>query len=58
LQACEVFGAHAPAFEQVPLVCHAPLGLQVCVSVPQLPQGTGLVCPGAQVPVHAPFTQV
>jgi hypothetical protein len=42
-QACVAFGAHAPCFAHVPLPCHAPLALHVCVSVPQLPQGTGLV---------------
>jgi hypothetical protein len=28
------------------LLCQAPL-THVCVSVPQLPHGTGFVCPGA-----------
>jgi hypothetical protein len=50
-------GAHAPAPLQ-PASVHAPVALQVCVFVPQLPQGTGLVCPGAHVPVHTPSTHV
>jgi hypothetical protein len=43
---------------QVPLGCHVPVDEQVWVSVPQSPQGTGLVCPGAHVPVHAPPVHV
>jgi hypothetical protein len=34
------------------LLCQAPL-THVCVSVPQLPHATGLVCPGAHT-LHAP----
>jgi hypothetical protein len=58
LHACIAVGAHAPWLEHVPLVCQAPIGEQVCVSVPQLPQATGFVWPGAQTPVHAVPTQV
>jgi hypothetical protein len=58
LQACVVLGAQAPCFEQVPLLCQVPLPVHVCVSVPQLPHGTGFVCPGPHTPVHAPFTHV
>ena len=32
-----------PCPSQLPLVCHEPLASHVCVSVPQLPHGTGLV---------------
>ena len=41
---------------QVPLLCHVPLALHVCVSMPvlQLPQATGLVWPEAHC-THAPF---
>jgi hypothetical protein len=42
----------------VPLVCQAPEALHVCTSRPQLPQATGLVCPGAHTPVQALETQV
>ncbi len=62
LQVCVAFFAHAPWLEHVPLVCQAPLALQVCVSVPQLPQAAGFVWPGAhtpaQVPVPVPDTHV
>jgi hypothetical protein len=58
LHACVVLGAHGPCPEQVPLVCHVPAGPHVCVSVPQLPHATGLVCPGAHVPTHVPPTHV
>ena len=62
LHDCVAAFAHAPWLEHVPLVCQAPLALQVCVSVPQLPQATGFVWPGAQapvqVPVPVPVTQV
>jgi hypothetical protein len=58
LHGCVAPGAHTPWLAHVPLVCQAPVVLHVCVSVPQLPQGTGVVCPGAHFPVHAPFTQV
>jgi hypothetical protein len=57
LHICVPFGAHAP-WPMHPPVCHVPLALHVCVSVPQLPQGIGLVCAGAHVPVHAPPTHV
>ena len=36
----------------MPLLCQVPLAPHVCVSVPQLPQATGCVWPGAQTPVH------
>jgi hypothetical protein len=60
LHGCCPFTAQAPWFAHVPS-CHEPL-THVCVSVPQLPQGTGLVAPGAHEPEHAPpehvsFTQ-
>ena len=57
LQLAVLPGLHAPC----PLhaaSAHVPLALQVCVFVPQLPHGTGLVWPGAHTPVHAPFLQV
>jgi hypothetical protein len=54
LQLCVAFCAHAPWLEQAPLLCHAPPALQVWVSVPQLPQATGFVWPGAQVPAQLP----
>ena len=57
LHASVAFGAHAPSPEQPP-GCQAPLVLHVCVSVPHWPQGTGLVWPGAHVPVQAPLTHV
>jgi hypothetical protein len=50
-------GAQFPSPVQLASV-QAPVALQVCVFVPQLPQGTGLVCPGAQLPVHTPSTHV
>jgi hypothetical protein len=52
LQLCVAFREHAPWPVHVPLLCHAPLAPQVCVSVPQLPQATGFVCPGAHVPAQ------
>jgi hypothetical protein len=58
LQSCIAPVEHTPWPAHVPLVCHMPLVLQVCVSVPQLPQVTGSVCPGAQTPAHAPLTHV
>ena len=58
LHACVPPGVHGPCAEQVPLGFQAPLALHVWVSVPQLPHGTGLVCPGAHGPVHTPLTQV
>jgi hypothetical protein len=54
LQLCVAFAVQAPPLVHVPLVCQAPLALQVCVSVPQLPQATGLVWPGPHTPVHFP----
>ena len=42
----------------MPLVCQVPLALHVCVSVPQLPQATGFIPPGAHTPVHTPETHV
>jgi hypothetical protein len=45
-------GAHTPWPPQLPLLCHEPAALHVCVSVPQLPHATGFVWPGAQEPVH------
>jgi hypothetical protein len=42
----------------LPLVCHAPFELHVCVSVPQLPHGAGCVWPGAHTPWHALPTHV
>jgi hypothetical protein len=50
-------GEHVPCPEHVAL-CQLPLPVQVCVSVPQLPQATELVWPGAQTPVHVPLTHV
>jgi len=58
LQVCVPFGAQAPWPGHEPLVCQAPLALQLCVSVPQLPQATAFVWPGAQTPVQVPDTQV
>jgi hypothetical protein len=62
LHVCVAFSVHAAEAVQVPLVCQAPLALQICVSVPQVPQATGFVWPGAhtpvQVPVPVPATQV
>jgi hypothetical protein len=58
LHACDVLGAHAPSLEHVPLGCQPPVVLHVCVSVPQWPQGTGLVWPGEHAPEHAPATHV
>ena len=54
MQLCVAFAVHALPLVHVPLVCQAPLALQVCVSVPQLPQATGLVWPGPHTPVHLP----
>ena len=42
---------------QVPST-QVPIALHVCVSVPQLPQATGLSWPGAHEPAHAPETHV
>jgi hypothetical protein len=39
----EVVGAQTPWPGHEPLVCQVPLGLHVCVSVPQLPHATGFV---------------
>jgi hypothetical protein len=51
LQPCALPGAQPwPAH---PALCQEPAALQVCVSVPQLPQGTGLVCPALHC-THAP----
>jgi hypothetical protein len=58
LHACVALGAHGPWPTQLPLVCHAPFELHVCVSVPQLPHPTGCVWPGAHAPSHAPPTHV
>jgi hypothetical protein len=58
LQLCVAFAVQAPPLVHVPLVCQAPLVLQVCVSVPQLPQATGLVWPGPHTPLQAPDTHV
>jgi hypothetical protein len=62
LHVCVAFGVHAAEATHVPLLCQAPLALQVCGSVPQVPQATGSVWPGAhtpvQVPVPVPDTQV
>jgi len=58
LHVCVAVGAQVPWPEQVPLVCQAPLALQLCVSIPQFPQATGFVWPGAHTPVQAPDTQV
>jgi hypothetical protein len=52
-QVCVASGAHTPAPVQV-FACQAPLVEQVSVSVPQLPQAIGFVCPGAQTPAHLP----
>ena len=41
---------------QKPLLCQVPLVLQVCVSVPQLPQETGFVCGGTHC-LQAPAKQ-
>jgi hypothetical protein len=37
-----------------PPVCHIPLVVQVCVSVPQLPHATTFGSDGAQTPTHVP----
>jgi hypothetical protein len=58
LHGCVAPAAHGPEPAHVPLVCHAPAGPHVCVSVPQLPHATGLLWPGAHMPVHAPATHV
>jgi hypothetical protein len=58
LHPCVVDGMHAPCPEQVPLLCQLPLDVHVCVSIPQLPHGTGCVCPGAHMPTQAPVRQV
>jgi hypothetical protein len=58
LHPCVVVGAHAPCPEQVPLLCQVPAAVHVCVSIPQLPHGTGCVCPGAHMPTQAAETQV
>lgn len=51
LHICVELGEQLPCAEQVPLDCQAP-ALQNWMSLPQLPQATGCVCPGAQMPVH------
>jgi hypothetical protein len=51
------FAVQAPELVHVPLVCQAPLALQVCVSVPQWPHATGLVWPGAHTPVQVPVPE-
>jgi hypothetical protein len=56
LQGSVALGEQTPWPEHVPS-CQEPL-TQVCVSVPQLVQGIGLVLPGAHDPEHAPFEQV
>jgi hypothetical protein len=55
LHASVAFGAQTPWPAHVPF-CQAPLALHVCVSVPQLPQATGLVWPGVHTPVQLPPT--
>ena len=57
LHACVAFGAQAPCPAQ-PLLCHPPIALHVCVSVPQLPQPIGYTWPGAQTPLHVPLAHV
>ena len=42
---------HAPSI-------HVPVALQVCVSLPQLPQATALLWPGPHTPAQVPATQV
>jgi hypothetical protein len=54
LHVCVAFRVHAAEVTHVPLVCHAPLAPQVCGSVPQVPQATGSVWPGAHTPVQVP----
>jgi len=51
-------GTHAPCPEQLPLLCQLPAAVHVCVSIPQLPHGTGCVCAGAHMPTHAPARHV
>lgn len=58
LHTCVVVGMHAPCPEQLPLPCQVPADVHVCVSVPQLPHGTGCVCPGAHMPTQAPARHV
>jgi hypothetical protein len=58
LHPCVVVGTHAPWPEQLPLLCQLPVDVHVWVSIPQLPHGTGCVCPGAHMPTHAPARQV
>jgi hypothetical protein len=56
LHDCVVVAAHAPSPAQVPST-QVPLALHVCVSVPHLSQGIGLLAFGVQVPVHLPWLQ-
>jgi hypothetical protein len=56
-QGCVVPGEQVPWPVHVPF-CQLPLESHVWVSVPQLPQGTGLVCPGAHAPTHMPPSHV
>jgi hypothetical protein len=58
LQGPVALGVHAPCPEHVPLLCQVPWALQIWSSVPQLPQVTGWVCPGAHCPAQPPETQV
>lgn len=58
LHACVAAGTQAPCPVQLPLFCQVPALVHVCVSVPQLPHGTGCVCPGAHMPTHAPARHV
>jgi hypothetical protein len=51
-------GTHAPCVEHVPLLCQVPLDVHVCVSIPQLPHGTGCVWLGAHMPTQAPARHV
>jgi hypothetical protein len=51
-------GSHTPWPVQPPPLCQVPMLPHVCVSVPQLPHGTGFVSPGAHTPVHTPEMHV
>jgi hypothetical protein len=57
LHGCGVLGAHTPWLLQVP-PSQLPVVSHVRVSVPQLPQPAVIVCPGPQLPWHAPLTHV
>jgi hypothetical protein len=58
LHVAMAFGAQTPWPPHVPLDFQVPEGVHVSLSVPQLPQVTGLVCKGAHTPLHALPTHV